>query len=190
MEIDIREIAGRVRGLRELMEIPTAEMAKKLEMSEADYLARESGKTDFSVTFLSKCANVFGVDLIELMTGEPPKLSFYTVVRAGKGLPLERRSGFKYQHLAPVFKDKKMEPFLVVAPYKAQEQDKPIELSTHKGQEMDYILSGQLKVVLGGRTELLGPGDTIYYDSENKHGMIAAGGADCTFLAILYSEKE
>ncbi|MEA4911959.1 MAG: XRE family transcriptional regulator [Oscillospiraceae bacterium] len=190
MEIDIREIAARVRGLRELMEISTAEMAEKLEIDEKDYCARESGERDFSVTFLSKCASVFGVDLIELMTGEQPKLSFYTLVRAGKGLPLERRSGFKYQHLAPVFKDKKMEPFLVVAPYKPEEQTKPIELSTHRGQEMDYILSGQLKVVLGGKTELLEAGDTIYYDSENKHGMIATGGSDCTFLAILYSEKE
>lgn len=190
MEIDINDVKKRVKGIRELMEISVSEMAAKLKMDEDEYTLRESGEKDFSVTFLSKCANIFNIDIIELLTGESPKLSLFTVVRNGHGLPLERRSGFKYQHLAPVFKDNKIEPFLVVAPYKAEEQDKPIELSSHKGQEMDYILRGKLKVAISDKTEVLSAGDTIYYNSETPHGMIATDGEDCEFMAILYSEKD
>ena len=189
MEIDIKEVKALVKGLRELMEISVSDMAKKLNIDEDEYIKRESGDKDFSVTFLSKCANIFNIDIIELLTGESPKLRTYTVVRKDHGLPLERRSGFKYQHLAPLFKDSKMEPFLVEAPYSEAEQNKAIELSSHKGQEMDYILKGSLKVAIGDKIELLSAGDAIYYDSINKHGMIATGGESCEFLAILYSEK-
>ncbi len=190
MEIDIAEVKKRVKGIRELMEISVSEMAAKLGMDEEEYIVRESGDKDFSVTFLSKCASIFGIDIIELLTGETPKLSLYTVVRSNHGLPLERRSGFKYQHLAPVFKDNKIEPFLVVAPYKEEDQNKPIELSSHKGQEMDFILRGKLKVAISDKIELLSAGDTIYYNSATPHGMIATEGEECEFLAILYNEAE
>ena len=38
---------------------------------------------------------------------------------------------------------------------------------------------------VGEHTELLGPGDTIYYDSATPHGMAAVGGVDCLFYAIV-----
>ena len=50
---------------------------------------------------------------------------------------------------------------------------------------MDFILSGKLKFVINNHTEILNPGDCVYYDSTNPHGMIADGGEDCVFLAIL-----
>lgn len=188
MQINLVEVAARVKGLREMLDINTEQMAQMLEMSELDYLKKESGTEDFSVTFLSKCAAVFHVDVIELLTGVEPKLSLYSVVRKGKGLPFERRSGFSYQHLAALFKDKKMDPFLVTAPYKEEDQNKPIELSRHKGQELDYILEGQLKIQIDDKVEILEAGDSVYYNSSTGHGMIATGGKDCTFLAILYNQ--
>ncbi|MDE7279686.1 MAG: cupin domain-containing protein [Oscillospiraceae bacterium] len=90
-----------------------------------------------------------------------------------------------YQHLAYLFKDKKIEPFLVIAPYSEEEQDKPISLSVHEGQEYDYILSGSLKVVIDGKVKVFTKGDSIIYDSGAPHGMIATGGEKCEFLAIL-----
>ena len=74
--------------------------------------------------------------MIEILTGENPHLLFYSVVRKGEGLPIKRRSGFDYYHLAPYLKGKFCEPFLVTAPYKAEEQEKPIELSTTRGRSL------------------------------------------------------
>ncbi|MGN0586602.1 MAG: cupin domain-containing protein, partial [Oscillospiraceae bacterium] len=78
-----------------------------------------------------------------------------------------------------------IEPFLVIAPYIEEEQDKPIALSSHEGQEFDYILSGSLKTVIDGKIKVLNAGDSIIYDSSSPHGMIATGGEKCEFLAIL-----
>ena len=38
---------------------------------------------------------------------------------------------------------------------------------------------------IGRHVEILGPGDSIYYDSSTPHGMIAVGGKDCIFYAIV-----
>ena len=82
-------------------------------------------KVCFSFTFLYQCAKLFGVDMVELVTGENPRLSFYSIVRKDEGLPIKRRAGFNYQHLAYLFKNKTCEPFLVTAPYSESEPADP-----------------------------------------------------------------
>ncbi len=179
------EIAERLKGLREIMEITVDEMAAVAGVDKGTYREYESGKKDFSVTFLFNCAERFGVDVTALLTGHTPKLNSFSIVRAGHGILTERRHSFKYQHLAQNFKGRTAEPFLVEVPYDAEAENKPISLSSHKGQEMDYILSGELLININGKTDVLKEGDTVYYDSGQPHGMIAVGGKNCVFLAIV-----
>ena len=42
-----------------------------------------------------------------------------------------------------------------------------------------------MRVQVGSHIEELGAGDTIYYNSGTPHGMIAIGGEDCEFYAIV-----
>ena len=190
METQITEIAERIKTLREIMGFTVEEMAKATDSTVEEYEAAERGETDFSFTFIFKCAEKFGVDMVEILTGENPRLSFYSIVRAGEGLPMKRRKGFNYYHLAAHFKNKLCEPFLVVAPFSEEEQDKPIRLSSHEGQEFDYIISGSLKVAFEGHIETLHAGDSVLYDSSHGHGMIATDGHECTFLAIILKKPE
>lgn len=185
MNFSIKEVAERLKGMRDILGISKEELCEKTDISLEDYELIEKGEKDFSVTFVYKCAEVFGVDMVELLTGENPKLKRYSVVRKGTGLPVKRRESFEYQHLAYLFKGKKIEPFLVIAPYSEEEQDKPIALSSHEGQEFDYIISGSLKTVIDGKLKILEAGDSIIYDSSAPHGMIATNGDKCEFLAIL-----
>ena len=46
-----------------------------------------------------------------------------------------------------------------------------------------------MKIQIGEHSEILYPGDTIYYDSSTPHGMIAVDGEDCTFYAIVLSNS-
>ena len=98
MEAKLVETANRIRGLRELMDISAEEMAKATNTTVDDYLKLESGEKDFGFTFLNNCAEKLGVDIVEILTGENPHLSHYSVVRKGKGLDIKRRAGFTYQH--------------------------------------------------------------------------------------------
>ena len=135
MEPNIEEVAGRIRALREDLDLTMQEMADATGRTLAEYAAQESGEQDLSFTFLYKCAERLGVDVIELLTGETPHLKGYSLTRAADGLSIKRRAGFEYLHKAPHFQHKLAEPFLVTAPYLEEEQDVPIHLSYHKGQE-------------------------------------------------------
>lgn len=190
MNYNLKEVAERLKAMREIMDISVDDICEQTGTSKEDYALYESGEKDFSVTFVYKCAEALGVDLIELLTGENPKLKRYCVVRKGTGLPMKRRESFEYQHLAYLFKNKGIEPFLVTAPFSSEEQDKPIMLSSHAGQEFDYVLEGSMKLVIGEKIKTLGEGDAIIYDSSTPHGMIAVDGKECRFLAILIKKSE
>jgi len=179
------EVVGRIKALREDLGLSIQDMADATGRSAAEYEAQESGEQDLSFTFLFKCAQRLGVDVIELLTGETPRLSGYELTRNNEGLSIKRREGFEYLHQASLFKDKLCEPFVVTAPYSEAEQSKPIHLSRHKGQELDFIISGQLRFAYEDHIEDVGPGDTLYYDSGRGHGMIAIGGEPCIFLAVV-----
>lgn len=185
MEEMIRGISERLKGLREILDLSPADMAAATDVDEAEYLVLESGQRDFSFTFLYKAAHRFGVDLTDLLTGESPHLSGYALVRKGSGLPIDRRKGFHYLNLAYTFKDRLAEPFMVTAPYELGAEQAEIVLSTHTGQEMDYIISGSLRVHIADHEEILEPGDTLYYDAGKPHGMVAVDGRPCQFLALV-----
>ena len=190
MEPNLKEVAGRIQALREDLDITMQEMAEATGRSVAEYAAQESGEQDLSFTFLYKCAERLGVDVIELLTGETPHLKGYCLTRAGEGLSIKRRAGFEYLHKAPHFKNKSCEPFWVTAPYLEEEQDKPLHLSKHTGQEFDYVLTGKMRFAYEDHIEELEPGDSILYDSGRGHGMIAIGGQPCTFLAIVMKPED
>lgn len=182
-------IANRIKEMREILDISVEDMADGMGLSPDDYLKYETGVEDFTFSFLYMAANRFGVDMTDLITGESPHLSVFSIVRKGEGLPIDRRKGFVYQNLAYQFKDRIAEPLLVVAKFDKEKASEEITLSKHAGQEFDFIISGSLRVKVGGNEEILNEGDSIYYNSGIKHGMVAIGG-DCTFMAVVMNEKK
>lgn len=185
MEKQVTQIAQRLAYLRQISGRTPEEMAEVAGVSTAEYLAAEQGTRDFSFTFLFKCANALKVDITDLVTGEAAKLSRVSVTKKGEGMPILRREGFRYNHLASNFKNRAAEPFVVTAPYDPAAQDEEIPTATHSGEEFDYVISGTLKMRVGDKIYTLEAGDSVYYDSSIPHGMIAAGGADCVFMAVV-----
>ncbi len=188
--IQLSEVASRIKELRDIMGWTEAEAAQKVDVTEEMYRAYESGKTDIPFTFIHKCALCFDVELTELLEGNSAKLSTYTVTRKGRGQETAKEDGIDIANLAPKFKNKLAEPYYVKYEYSASQQNKPIHLTTHTGQEFDLILSGKLKVQVGEHTEILNEGDSIYYNSSTPHGMIAVDGKDCVFCAVVMSGEE
>ncbi len=183
-EFKIREVAERIRLTRESVGLTPEEMAEKIGVSSYEYLAYEGGAKDFSFSFIYKFANATGVEITDLMEGESPRIKSFDITRKGEGLPIARRKGLSYYRLAPQFRNKIAEPFLVTIPYVDEEFRVP-HPHTHEGQEMDIVISGQLKVRVGDNVEILNEGDSIYYDSSEPHDEWAVGGKECKFYAIV-----
>ena len=186
----LKEIAFRIKEMRDISGISVSDMAEKTEVSVAEYQDYEAGKLDFPFTFIHKCSQVFGIGITDLLEGESAHLSSYTVTRKGMGQPTAKENGIEIQNLAPFFDKKIAEPYWVRYSFDASLQDKPIHLTKHSGQEFDLVLSGKLKVQIGDHIELLNEGDSIYYNSSTPHGMIAVDGRDCLFAAIVMPGEE
>jgi mannose-6-phosphate isomerase-like protein (cupin superfamily) len=183
MNEQIRQIAERIRGLRDIAQLSVETCAQELGIAAETWRLYESGETDIPASFLYQVAGKFHVDLTSLITGEEPRLHVYSVTRAGRGVKVDRRRDYGYQSLAFNFVDKGMEPFLITV--EPRPENEHLVPNAHPGQEFNYILEGTLKVVIDDHEVVLSPGDSIYFDARHGHAMNAVGGAPAKFLAVI-----
>ena len=185
LDYKIQEMAARIKELREIEGLTTYEMAAKTQTSREEYMACESGTGDLNFTFIYRCALALGVDVTDIIEGHSPTLKSFTVTRAGGGQEISNAHGMTYYNLAYAFQNRIAEPLYVKSRYDEEAQHKDIELTSHDGQELDLVISGNLLVQVGEHRTTLGPGDSIYFSSATPHGMIAVNGGDCEFYAIV-----
>lgn len=189
IELRISEMSARIKELREIVGLTEAEMAVKTAVSVEEYRDCEAGKCDLNFAFLYRCALALGVDVTDIIEGASPRLAGYTVTKKDNGQRIEQAHGMVYYNLAASFKNRIAEPLYVRSEFSEEAQNRDIELTTHAGQECDIIVSGSLKVQVGDHVEILSEGDSIYFDSDTPHGMIAVGGRDCWFYAIVLNPQ-
>jgi len=182
----LMNVALRLWELREISSLTREQAADKLGISVEMLDEYESGAEDLPFSFIHNSAMLYGVELSDILEGESgARLTTYTVMRRGKGRTISREQTIEVRDLAPRFRNKIAEPYWVTYAYSEEQQNKPIPCVSHSGQEFDIIYTGQLKVQVGEHTEILGPGDSIYYNSTTPHGMIAVGGEKCVFCAVV-----
>ena len=190
MDYSLKEVAGRIKDLREAKGYSPEQLAKLTGVTVEDYLLLEQGETDFSFTFIYKCAKACDVEVVDLLEGRSTTLTSFAITRRGEGLKILKQHGVEYNNLAPKFKDKLAEPFLVKFPYIPEEQNTPIKLNSHNGQEFDVIVRGSLKVQVGNHVDVLHEGDSIFYNSLIPHGMIAVSEGGCDFHAVVLNPQD
>lgn len=183
MNEQIKQIAARLAGLRDALEITVEEMANVCNLSAEDYLLLETGTVDISVSVLHQISQAYGIALTTLMFGDEPKMSSYFVTRKGTGVMVERVKAYKYQSLATGFVNRKADPFMVTVHPKPEDEE--IFLNSHSGQEFNMVVSGRMLIRINGKDLILSEGDSIYFNSELPHGMKALDGEKVSFLAVI-----
>jgi mannose-6-phosphate isomerase-like protein (cupin superfamily)/DNA-binding XRE family transcriptional regulator len=183
MNDQIRQIAQRLAGLREVVDATPADFAQAAGISEAEYADIESGTRDIPVSVLHNIGQKYKIDLSTLMFGNEPHVSSYSVTRKGKGAIVERSKAYKYQALGAGFIDRKADPFIVTVEPKPE--DTPIFLNAHMGQEFNLIIEGRMLLHINGNELIMDEGDSIFFDAQCPHGMKAMDGKKVKFLAII-----
>jgi len=184
MTDEVRQIAERIKSLREIFGLSVETVAHECGTDASTYAAYEEGRADIPVGVLHTLSRRFGVELTTLLTGEEPKLKYYCLTRKGEGVAVNRRVDYSYVSLAYNFIGRKAEPFIVTVEPKPQ--DEPFHFNSHHGQEFDYVLEGKLIISLNGTNFTLEEGDSLFFDSSLPHGMKAAAGKRSRFLACIF----
>ena len=183
MTEQLREIGLRLSALRKIAELSPEKFCELAGVGVAELAAYEKGEKDFSFSFLYNAARILGVDVIDLMSGDSPHLSDWCIVRKGGGYAIDRRTAYKYNHLAFTFRDKKAEPFLVTVEPTAG--DAAPTLHSHDGQEFNWMVSGRMRFYIAEMEYLLEPGDSVYFNSSKPHAMKALDGDKAQFIAVV-----
>ncbi|MBN2544365.1 MAG: cupin domain-containing protein [Spirochaetes bacterium] len=184
MAIINKEIAQRIKEIREINGVSEESISKEFNIGLDLYKKYESGEIEIPVSLLSLVSSKFNIDITSLLTGEEPKLRIYCVVRKDSGPEIDRRKEYKYRDLSYNFINKKAETFLVTVESDDNKDSK--YYYSHAGQEFNYVLEGALQVNIGKHEVVLNEGDSLYFDSSYKHSMKALNKKTAKFLAIIF----
>jgi transcriptional regulator with XRE-family HTH domain len=185
-----------------MSEIKVGEKIKEFREAKGMSLTELAEKTGFSSAFISQIEN----HLISPPLGALIKISHalnlemgrffgqttqapFTIVRSSERQLTSRvaskegvRYGYTYESLAPEKVNRHMEPFIVTL--------EPVTAGqpySHEGEEFIYVLEGEVKIQLADYSDILYPGDCIYYDSIVPHRVDTATDSPAKILAVIYS---
>ena len=177
----IQMVSERIRELREIFGLTEEQMAKETGVDTEKYIEYESSGENIPISVLYHISQKFGVDLSEILTGEPARISTLQLCRRGKGTTINRYPGYMFESLAPRFTHKIMEPLLVTLIPGEPEA----ALVTHGGQEFNLVLEGVIVITYDDKEYVLNAGDAVYFDPTHPHGQKAIGKDKARFLTVI-----
>ena len=178
---EIKEIALRIKELREICDMSISELSRELGIDEEVYASYEKNGKDIPISVIYQLANMFNVDFSELITGTSAKLNTYQVVRSGKGLLADRYPGYVFRDLAYRYSNKTMQPFIVTL----DPSDKPAEQVKHDGEEFNLVLEGTIILTFDEQEIVLEKGDSIYFNPTHPHSQKCGSSTPATFLTMI-----
>ena len=182
-------VGEKIKSLRETKGLSLKEVADLTGFSTALLSQMENHLVSPSLGTLIKLAKAFGVkvgDFLGETQGEP-----FSIVRKDERKNISRfaskdgvKYGYSYESLGFDKKERHMEPFIVTL---EPATIKTSKTSVHDGEEFIFVLDGEMEVILGSHTDVLYPGDSIYYDSTIPHRVQCHHDKITKILAVLYS---
>jgi transcriptional regulator with XRE-family HTH domain len=181
----------RVRQLRQAKGLSLLDLARRTGLSEQALKEVEDGQASPPLGVLIKLGKALDMRFGTLIAAGEERP--YTVVRVAERRDMSRYPhsrqtsyGYSYQALAPEKSNRSMEPFLVTLLRPTAE----VAPSTHDGEEFIFVLKGDMEARVGEATEILHPGDCIYYDSTRPHLVTPHGEGPTLILAVIYSSGQ
>ncbi|MET8826831.1 XRE family transcriptional regulator [Streptomyces sp. NPDC004610] len=170
-------VGPRLRQMRKEREVTLAGLSEATGISVSTLSRLESGLRKPSLELLLPIAQAHQVPLDELV-GAPavgdPRVRAEPIHRHGRTyIPLTRQPGG-------------LQAFKVLLPNRAGEPDP----RTHEGYEWLYVLSGRVRLVLGGHDVVLTAGEAAEFDTRVPHWFGSTGEGPAEFLSLFGPQGE
>jgi transcriptional regulator with XRE-family HTH domain len=174
----LRDVGPRLRELRKKSGHTLAALAETTGISVSTLSRLESGQRKATLELLLPLARAYRVPLDELVGAPPigdPRVHQRPIHRHGMTfLPLTRQIG------SP-------QAFKIIIPAGPVQVPEP---KTHEGYEWIFVLSGRVRLVLGGHDLLLTQGEAAEFDTRTPHWFGSANGEAAEFLSIFGRQGE
>lgn len=164
---NILDIGDRVKMLRLLQKRTLQEVADSCGLSKSMISKIENNHTVPSVATLVKLAACLGTNVSNLLEKDGWKKVIVTTRGEAEEKLVATEKGYEIFPYASAFHEKKMQPFLFVA---RKGRVKHHEL-VHEGEEFIFVVDGEMRMQIGDVEYRLGKGDSIYFNSMQRHGI-------------------
>lgn len=163
----IDSIARRIRRIRLHGRLTMETVADRTGFTKSYISMIESGKKSPPIATLIKIAKALGVDIGAFFEQKNTKDRFFLVKREEREVVVRDGTvfGYQYEAIASTHGRKKMEPFVITLPLESEEKG----FFDHEGEELFYVLEGDVRFHYGDKTFLMREGDCIYFDSSVPH---------------------
>ncbi len=186
------EIGEKVKALRVAKGMSVEDVSKISGISESFISKIEDQTISPPLGSIISLSKAFDVSVGEFFGGSGD--SPFCIVRSDDRKTVSRFNsidskscGYSYEALGLQKKNRQMEPFLVTL---TPQEDTHVESNQHIGEEIIFVLEGKVEVKLLDHTDILNPGDSIYYDSNVPHIISCHGDESATILAVIYAKEE
>ena len=167
-KINKLNIGDRIKMLRITQKRTMQEIAEASDLSKSMISKIENNKTVPSVAALVKIAKALGTNISNLLEQDGWLNAIITTRQKALENLTTTDKGYAIYPYASEYHEKKMQPFLFVA---KKGEVVPHELS-HEGEEFIYVIKGQMRMQIGETNYLLNGGDSLYFNSVLKHGIM------------------
>jgi len=174
------DLGRRLQKLRKRQQRTLASVAEECGFTKSLLSKIERNRTMPPIATLMKISRALGVEVSDLLSAESSPRTVHTLARdLDEETFTQTDKGYGFHLFAGKHTDKLMQPFLIVA---HKGRIKPSALS-HRGEEFIYVLAGEMAFRVAQVDYRLGPGDSLYFDSEQDHDLQPLSDK-VTYLAI------
>lgn len=182
--LELLNLGGTIKELRKQRGMTSKELAERTGFSPAMLSQVENNIVSPSISTLWNLAEALGVKIGVFFQQEAVEREDFILTRGGRGARVQRNElphTLPYKDLAHGLEDRSMSPYLIAC-------GEPTEFSLkelpYDGEEFLYVLGGTLAVEYGDKRLELGVGDSLYYNAQVPHRLVAEGGTKV--LAVLF----
>ena len=184
-------VGSKIKGIRESKNLSIEEIAESSGLSVEQINSIENDQNLPSLGPLIKIARALGVRLGTFMDDNDalgPVVCRAADRERNSSISFsngaaDARKHMEYHPLAQQKAGRHMEPFVI----DINPEDNPeFKLSAHEGEEIIYVMNGEVEIEYGKEKYLLKEGDSIFYDSIVKHHVHGAPGKSAKILAVVY----
>ncbi|MGU3496215.1 helix-turn-helix domain-containing protein [Xanthobacteraceae bacterium A53D] len=165
-----RQIGQRIRAARSARKMTLKELGEKSDLSAAFLSRIERGEAATSIANLIAIATCVDIPLRDLFedTSNSAAAKGYTLFRKAERLSgqLLEANGYQYHGLSATFPDPSLSTFVLEFPVTS---DTSVNLLSHEGEEVLYILEGRIEFQIGQDSFVLEAGDCVHLKGERPH---------------------
>ena len=169
--VALDQVGPRLKRLRTQRGVTLTSLAAGTGISKSTLSRLETGQRRPSLELLLPLAQAYGVPLDDLVgapeVGDPRIRLRPRRVKGRTVIPLTRHPGG-------------VQAWKIVIP---TSKNTP-ELRTHEGHEWLYVLSGRMRLLLGGHDLILGPGEVVEFDTQVPHWFGSTGDGAAEILSL------